>query len=104
MATPFDRPARQGEVRGVKVAARPLLFGHVRRMMEAEADDNARLLCMVETVRECVTTEGGEPLDVDQIDVATLAELYGFAAGAQARPTADFTPPASPAAGAPAQT
>ena len=97
----FSKPLRTGTVGGERVAAKAVPFSLVKSIMAAEKenDDEARVLCMAQTVRECVTYEDGGAIDVDTLDMETIAELFKFANG-KAQPASDFTPPASPAGGA----
>jgi hypothetical protein len=54
---------------------------------------------MAHVVSECVSYADGFPVDTDEIDCATIAELFAFASGKAG--DANFTPPASSASPAP---
>jgi hypothetical protein len=104
MANPFNQKIRKGTVCGIEVCARPVPFGVIRRMLDSERtrDDSAKLLCMADTVSQCVTYADGSPVSADDLDAETIGKLFAFASGAKA--DADFTETALPAGGDPAQT
>jgi hypothetical protein len=101
MANRFQKPARRAEIAGAAVCAQPVPWRHVRDGIAAEAaGDHAALLgIMAQVVRECVTFADGSPVDPDEIDCATIAELFAFASGKGGN--ANFTPTASSASPAP---
>ena len=100
MENPFYRPVRSAVIAGVAVRATPVPWRHVRAGIAAEAaGDHAALLdVMAHVVAECVTADGA-PVDSDELDCGTIAELFAFATGKAS--TANFTPPASSASPAP---
>ena len=101
MANRFDRPARHTEIKGVLVCAIAVPWRYVRDGIAAEAagDHSTLLGIMAEVVRDCVRYSDGTPVDPDEIDCATIAELFAFASGKAG--DANFTPPASSASPAP---
>jgi len=88
---------KTGFVNGLVVEARPVPFRLVRRMIHAEqaGDDSAKVLLFAETVAECVTFDEGRPLDIDELDVETIAALYKFAVNPSKETSPDFTAAAS---------
>jgi hypothetical protein len=101
MANRFQKPAQRTEINGVAVCATPVPWRHVRAGIAAEAaGDHASLIqIMAHVVAECVSYADGSPVDTDEIDCATIAELFAFASGKAG--DANFTPPASSALPAP---
>jgi hypothetical protein len=101
MANRFNRPARHTEIKGASVCALPVPFRYVRDGIAAEAagDHAALLAIMAQVVGECVRYSDGTPVDPNEIDCATIAELFAFASGKAG--DANFTPPASSASPAP---
>ena len=101
MANRFKKPARRTEINGVAVCATSVPWFYVRTGIAAEAaGDHAALLdLMASAVEACVTYADGTPVDPNEIDCATIAELFAFASGKAG--DANFTPPASSASPAP---
>jgi len=101
MANRFDRPARHTEIKGAAVCAMPVAWRHIREAIAAEAagDHAALLTVMAEAVEDSVRYSDGTPVDPNEIDCATIAELFAFASGKAG--DANFTPPASSASPAP---
>jgi len=93
----MNKPLKTATINGIQYEARPVPFGYIRKMIEAEhvGDDEGKLLVMADTVAECVTQDGN-PVDVDALDVETIGELYLFIVTPSKKTGADFTTPGSP--------